>query len=92
MVRITAERDGSAWRVCVHGELRKLDVPALEEACRGGSLLPLHLDLSELRGVDDRSAEAIRDFVAKGARVSGASPYIELRLGQGRDDKTGRKT
>jgi hypothetical protein len=82
MVRITTERDGSAWRVRVHGELRERDVPALEAACRSGSPLTVHLDLSELRGVDDRSAEALRAAVAKGARVRGASPYIELRLGR----------
>jgi len=92
MVRITTERDGSSWVVRVHGDLRDRDVPALQEACRRGGARRLCLDLSELRGLDDCGVEAIRAVVADGAQVSGASPYIDLRLDQGRNKEKGRKT
>jgi hypothetical protein len=91
MVRITTEKVGSSWRVCVHGDLRNRDLPAFEEACRSGLPLTVLLELSELRGVDDPSAEAIRAALANGARVSGASPYIELRLGRGANSQTGKR-
>jgi hypothetical protein len=80
MVCIVTEKRGSTWVVRVHGQLGQDDVAVFDEAC-GCASGPLCLDLAELRGLDERGVEAIRAVVANGARLSGASPYVELRLG-----------
>ena len=91
MIRITTEKRDSTWVVRIHGQLGQDDVEVLDEACRAVSG-PLCLDLSELRGLDERGVEAIRAALANGAQVSGASPYVELRLGRRRNIKIRRKT
>jgi len=80
MVRLNTAKQGSTWVIRVCGQLGHDDVPAFEGACRA-VLGPLCLDLSELLGLDDRGVEAIRAVRASGATLSGASPYVELRLG-----------
>jgi len=81
MVRLITEKRGSTWVIRVCGQLGHDDVPALEEACRAVAG-PLCLDLSELLGLDDPGVEAIRAMRASGAVISGASPYVKLRLGE----------
>ena len=86
MVRIATEQQGSTRVVHVHGQLGHDNVPVLDEACRAITG-PLCLDLSELRGLDQGGVESIQAAVEKGATVSGASPYIKLRLDNHRGSK-----
>ncbi len=79
MVRLNTEKQGATWVIRVCGQLGHDDVPAFEEACRA-VIGPLCLDLTELLGLDDHGVEAIRTARVSGATLSGASPYIELRL------------
>jgi hypothetical protein len=79
MVRITCARRGSRWVVSVEGQLGQADVSALEDTCRH-LREKLDLDLTELRGVDDHGVAALHGLAARGARLVGVSPYIQLRL------------
>jgi ABC-type transporter Mla MlaB component len=81
MVRISTEKRGATWVVRVSGQLGHENLAAFDQTCLELSE-PVELDLSDLRGVDEEGVAAIRAVIAKGARVSGASPYITLRLGR----------
>ena len=79
MVRIGIESDESTWIVRVSGHLGHSDVPVLMEAC-GSVPGPLRVDLSELRGLEESGAAALRTIRDAGAEVIGASPYVRMRL------------
>jgi hypothetical protein len=79
MVRIVTERSESGWIVHVQGHLRAEDLPALEETCREASPIS-QLNLDGLRGLDEAGIAAIRKLTMQGAVLTGASPYIRMRL------------
>ena len=66
--------------VAVDGWLTASGVTELQRIC-SSLRKPLVLDLTNLRHADTSGAAALRWLVAKGARLTGASPYIELVLG-----------
>ena len=65
--------------VALHGWLSAAEVEELAKVVAGkeGSL---HLDLAHLAGVDSVGLRALRQLRATGARLTGASPYVELLL------------
>lgn len=65
--------------IVLHGWLRAEDVAEFEEtAARAG--LPLRIDLEQLAGANTDGLRALLRQEENGARLSGASPYIELLL------------
>ena len=79
MVRIGVDSEGAAWVVRVSGHLAHSDVLVFMEAC-GSVPGPLRVDLSELRGLEESGAAALRTIRDAGAEVIGASPYVRMRL------------
>lgn len=66
----------------LHGWLRGPEIVEFEEACARRPL-PLRIDLENLAGASPNGIMALREQRARGALLSGASPYIELLLGAG---------
>jgi len=83
-IRIDITSEGSEQVVRVAGRLTGSAVEQLRKACaqRGGALV---LDLSSLMFADDAGIEALRATGEKGAKIRGASPFIQLLL----DDTAG---
>lgn len=79
MLRITTTTEAeSRLRICIEGSLTRRSVGQLRDldGLPGTSPLRVHLDLSQLRFADEVGAAALRDLAAKGAVLSGASPYV----------------
>ena len=76
-IKVTSGSDGTVFKV--DGRLRSEDVEELARVFR-----PVQgatsLDLTELQSADHEGLEILRELVARGAEVRGASPYIELLL------------
>ena len=78
-IRISKTADDRQTVLKVDGRLKADDVEELTRAYRsvqGASVL----DLSELQSADREGVEILRELVAMGAEIRGASPYIELLL------------
>ena len=60
------------------GQLTAAQVPELREVCAGAGLL--ELDLKELRSADAAGIEALQRVRSKGATLTGAPGYIQLKL------------
>lgn len=82
MVRITTKRTGAVTVVRIDGRLRRQCVAELEKVCRSIEG-PLCLDLANLQSVDSEGARAISEIEARGAAVTGVSPYIDMVLKRG---------
>lgn len=67
----------------LHGRLSGPEVTEFRGAC-GSKALPLRIDLSNLSGASADGILALKEEQARGARLTGASPYIELLLGRAR--------
>ena len=63
----------------VDGKLMSEDVGELARECRSVQGL-LIFDLSNLQSADRAGVEILRELMALGAEVRGASPYVELLL------------
>ncbi len=72
--------------VHVAGRLSGSTVAQLKSACQSIEG-PLVIDLTSLVYADNDGIGAIRTIVEKGAAVQGASPFIELLLGNTEFDK-----
>ena len=68
----------------VDGRLEGEFLDEFEQAC-AASRTPLTLDLEGLSWVDEPGAASLVRLVAVGATVTNASPFIALRLKDGRD-------
>lgn len=78
-VRITTLRNGPGTVVRVEGNLDRDTLPEL--ALEGRSAAPgLTLDLSGLRGADVAAVHTLRELIAGGAVVRGASLYVAQLL------------
>ena len=62
----------------LHGWLRGPEIAEFQEAC--ARPLPLRIDLENLSGASADGILALKEQRARGARLTGASPYIELLL------------
>ena len=83
-IRIDITSEGPEQVVQVAGRLTGSAVEQFRKVCApiGGALV---LDLSSLTFSDDAGIEAVRATAEKGAKIRGASPFIQLLL----DDTAG---
>jgi hypothetical protein len=72
-----AAEDGTLLRI--DGQLTRDGLEELEHACRSAAR-PLTLDLAGLRMADDKMLEALVRLREAGARLVGASQFLELQL------------
>jgi hypothetical protein len=79
MLRIDVEHAGGERLVALHGWLAGEEVGVFESSCATLDL-PVRIDLTNLAGADDSGLAALHKQRERGARISGASPYIALRL------------
>ncbi len=63
----------------LHGWLRGPEIGEFQDACSHRTL-PLRIDLENLSGASADGILALREQRARGAVLTGASPYIELLL------------
>jgi hypothetical protein len=78
-LRIVSQIVGNEHVVALHGWLNRAELAEFEKTC-ASSPLPLCLDLKQLAGADTEGVIALKGRRATGARIAGASPYIELLL------------
>lgn len=78
-IRITTTTDDLRTVLKIDGRLNAEDIEELSRAHRSveGSAA---LDLSELQSADRDGVARLRELVALGTEIRGASPYIELLL------------
>jgi hypothetical protein len=69
----------------LHGWLRGPEIVEFQEACALNSL-PFRIDLENLSGASADGILALKEQRARGAHLTGASPYIELLLTGGPRD------
>ncbi len=79
-LRISTRRDPKGEVVIVDGRLDGEVVEELERVVAEQSG-PLRLELAGLRSADEAGLEALRALRARGIVLTGASPYLRLRLG-----------
>lgn len=63
----------------LHGWLRGPEIVEFQDACAHRSL-PLRIDLENLSGASADGILALKEQRARGAVLTGASPYIDLLL------------
>lgn len=63
----------------LHGRLSDAEIGEFRGACASRPL-PLRIDLSNLSGATSEGVVALREAQARGARLTAASPYVELLL------------
>jgi len=82
VIRIDSLQQGPSVVMRLAGSLAGLDVGVLRDSvARQG--LPDRIDLSEVEFVDTEGARTLLDLEARGARLVGAEPYVELLLRAG---------
>jgi anti-anti-sigma regulatory factor len=86
-LRIFAEDRDRRAVISLHGWLSRAEVGELDRVAAEAQP-PVTIDLAHLVGVDTDGLRALRGHQGRGARLVGASPYVELLLEQatGRDD------
>jgi anti-anti-sigma regulatory factor len=79
-LRITLTGSDPPAMLALDGRLTGDEVDELHRAVAelGGQVV---LDLTGLQFVDQLAVRALRELQAQGARLTGASPYIELLIG-----------
>ena len=78
-IRISTEAEGTVTTIRIEGQLTSSSVPDVRAAC--GSATPqLRLDLSGLRSADSDGIRALNALREAGAKLHGASPYINRLL------------
>ena len=78
-LQIVCVRADDEARVELHGRLSGPEIVEFRTAC--ASLPPpVRIDLENLSGASADGILALREQRARGARLTGASPYIELLL------------
>jgi hypothetical protein len=82
-IRITETCDGDGTVLRLDGWLASEDVEELIRAYRSARR-PVVLELMNLQSAGSSGVEALRELVSLGARIRGASPFIELLMKAGR--------
>jgi hypothetical protein len=72
----------------LHGWLSGPEIAEFQDECAHHQP-PLRIDLKNLHGASADGILALKEQRARGARLTGASPYIELLLGSARRDPRG---
>jgi anti-anti-sigma regulatory factor len=80
-LRISQVGSDPAASFKIDGRLTAEEVPELLRVCVGITG-PVVLDLTDLQFADRQGVSALRELRAHGARFTGASPYIELLIGE----------
>jgi anti-anti-sigma regulatory factor len=82
--RIVVRVGGEAVVLELNGWLREAEVAVFEETCasQGG---PVRIDLEHLLGLDAEGLQALHRQRARGVRITGASPYIEMLMSRTAD-------
>lgn len=78
-LRIFEEASEHEAVIALHGWLSAAEVAEVERLATAQSL-PVRIDLAHLAGVDAEGLRVLRRMRGGGARLSGASPYVELLL------------
>jgi anti-anti-sigma regulatory factor len=78
-LRIFVEIDEGQATVALHGRLTADEVPEVEKVASSQDR-PLRIDLAQLTSVDSDGLQALRRLCERGARVTDASPFIEMML------------
>jgi len=86
-LRITPSGPGPPATLALDGRLTRDEVAELHRAVAevGAKVM---LDLTGLQFADQLGVRALRELKAQGARFTGASPYIELLIGNARFEAT----
>ncbi len=86
-LRIFAEAQDRRAVISLHGWLSAAEVSEVERVADEAQA-PVTIDLAQLVGVDADGLQALRRQQERGARLVGASPFVELLLERtpGRDD------
>ena len=87
-IRIDFNSNGSETVVRIAGRLAGTAVAQLKKACDPIED-PFVIDLSNLLFADDEGINAIQALAEKGAKVHGASPFVQLLLDSSPGWKTG---
>jgi hypothetical protein len=87
-IRIDFNSNGSETVVRIAGRLAGTAVAQLKKSC-DQIADPIKIDLSNLLFADDEGINAIQALAEKGAQVHGASPFVQLLLGNALGWKTG---
>ena len=66
-------------RIALHGRLSGPEIAEFQSAC-ASEAPPIRIDLENLSGASPDGILALKEQRARGARLVGASPYIELLL------------
>jgi anti-anti-sigma regulatory factor len=82
-IRITEKRNGDGTVLQLDGRLAAEDVEELIRAYRSAQG-PVVLELMNLQSAGSTGIEALLELVSLGARIRGASTFIELLLKTGR--------
>lgn len=84
-LQIVSVRAAGEARIELHGRLSGPEIAEFQAAC-AAQAPPLHIDLENLSGASPDGILALKEQRARGARLIGASPYIELLLSGGASD------
>ena len=79
MIRFASTDSGSTTIISVAGKLEAAHLAELESQC-ANARHSVELDLAQLQSADEASIRWLSDHIAEGSRITGASPYIKLRL------------
>ena len=83
MFRIITDQDAAGHVVRLAGRLEGEGAAELARVLAGFSG-PVRVDCEGLRSADEAGREALRALPVRGIRLTGVSPYWELRLAAGR--------
>jgi hypothetical protein len=78
-VRIEKQAAEEVTTILISGELKGQGVAELERVCREAKG-PLALDVGNLRSASDAAIQLLVSLVDRGARLTGANPYLKLLL------------
>jgi anti-anti-sigma regulatory factor len=78
-LRIFVEIEEGGATVALHGRLSADEVAEVEKVTTAQGK-PLNIDLAQLTGVDAEGLQALRRLRDAGARVTEASPFVEMML------------
>ena len=84
MIRFASTDNGTTTIISVAGRLEADHLAELARHCTKARQ-PVVFDLAQLQTADEASIRWLCDHVKRGCRVTGASPYIKLRLERERD-------
>ena len=82
MIRFASSDSGSSTVISVAGRLEADHLAELGSHC-ASARHNVVFDLAQLQSADEASIRWLCDHIEQGCQVTGASPYIKLRLERG---------